>query len=159
MKRENSCGRCQIDVWKNPVQSSHFAVDSGLLIAVRLFGSTFLDAKAGQKENASMITIQIVPKRRVDAYKLLRDKVTHEAKTWYWGNKAKTRLRHVNLAGGYIEVGSADNILVVELHPRDDGDLFFLAEKFVGRLTAWFADQIVAINMQFIDEEGKGRKK
>jgi hypothetical protein len=105
-----------------------------------------------------MLTIQIVPCAGNDAYKLLRDKVTHEAQTWSWANKAKTRLEHVN-SGGYIEVGSADGILVAQIHPRNEEDQFFLAEKFVGRLIAWFANDLVAINIQLSEEQRPRRKK
>jgi hypothetical protein len=105
-----------------------------------------------------MISIQIVPRIGQDAYKLLRYKVTHEARTWSWTNKAKTRLKHAQLKHGYIEVGSADAIVVAHIHPNEPSDAFFLLEKFIGRLTAWFSEDIVAINVQFISEE-KARKK
>jgi hypothetical protein len=65
-----------------------------------------------------MISIQVVPSQGVDAYKLLRDKVTHEAATWYWANKAKSRLRHNNVKKGYIEVASAEGILVAQSIPK-----------------------------------------
>jgi hypothetical protein len=60
-----------------------------------------------------MISIQVVPKKDEDAYKLLPDKVTHEAATWYWVNAAKSRLRHTQVKKGYIEVASAEGVLVV----------------------------------------------
>ncbi len=82
----------------------------------------------------------------VDAYRLLRDKVTHEARTWSWKNKAKTRLIHKQNARGYIEVGSADGVVVAEIRPADDGDTYFFAEKFIGRLVAWFGADLAAIN-------------
>ena len=56
-----------------------------------------------------MISIQVVPARGVDAYKLLRDKVTHGAATWYWVNKTKTRLRHNQVKKGYIQVANAES--------------------------------------------------
>jgi hypothetical protein len=99
-----------------------------------------------------MISIQVVPKNKVDAYKLLRDKVTHEATTWYWVNKAKSRLRHSQVKKGYIEVASAEGVLVVQIYPKETKDLFYLSEKFIGRLIAWFEDELVAINIQFVPE-------
>lgn len=98
-----------------------------------------------------MIVIQIVPAQELDAYRLLRDKVTHEAKTWDWTNKAKTRLRHIASAG-HIDVGNAKGVLVARVYPAAPRDQFFLVEKFVGRLIAWFSGQLVAIDMQFIPE-------
>jgi len=105
-----------------------------------------------------MISIQIVPRVGQNAYKLLRHKVTHEARTWDWTNKARTRLKHRQLKQGYIEVASADSIVVAHIHPKKPSEAFFLLEKFIGRLTAWFAEDIVAINVQFIPEE-KRRKQ
>jgi hypothetical protein len=97
-----------------------------------------------------MISIQVVPGKGVDAYKLLRDKVTHEATTWYWANKAKSRLRHTQVKKGYIEVASAEGILVAQIYPKESKDLFYLSEKFIGRLIGWFDDELVAINIQFL---------
>lgn len=106
-----------------------------------------------------MLTVQVIPRAGKDAYKLLRDKVTHEARTWSWANKAKTRLKHNQIESGYIEVGSAESVLVAQIRPYEDTDLFFLAEKFVGRLTARFADEILAINIQFVPDEPPARSK
>ncbi|MBZ5527040.1 MAG: hypothetical protein LAN71_03935 [Acidobacteriia bacterium] len=97
-----------------------------------------------------MISIQVVPGQGVDAYKLLRDKVTHEAATWYWANKAKSRLRHSQVKKGYIEVASAEGILIAQIYPKEPKDLFYLSEKFIGRLIGWFDDELVAINIQFV---------
>lgn len=99
-----------------------------------------------------MLVLQVVPVAGKDAYRLLRHKVTHEAQTWSWANKAKTRLRHVRIERGYIEVGSADGILVAQVVPTAESDSFFLAEKFIGRLIAWFSSEIAAINLQFLPE-------
>ncbi len=104
-----------------------------------------------------MIVMQVVPRAGHDAYKLLRDKVTHEARTWSWSNKAKTRLRHTQSPSGYIEVGSADGVLVGQIRPGQ-GDAYFLAEKFIGRLVAWFEGDLAAVNLQFIPEERKGKR-
>ncbi len=106
-----------------------------------------------------MLIVQVVPRAGQDAYKLLRDKVTYEAKTWSWSNKAKTRLSHTAIDKGYIEIGSADGIVVAQIRPHTNSDLFFLAEKFIGRLTAWFSDELVAINIQFIEDAKKSKKK
>ncbi len=86
-----------------------------------------------------MILIQVVPRGDFDIYQLLRHKVIHEASTWYWHNKRKTRLKHVR-SEGQIEVGFADGVLVARVHPHTGRDLFYLAEKFMGRLVAWFEE-------------------
>ena len=104
-----------------------------------------------------MLILQIVPRPDADAYRLLRDKVTHEARTWSWRNKAKTRLKHSQNPSGYIEVGSVDGVVVAQVVPKNPSDQFFLAEKFIGRLIAWFADDLAAINLQFLD--GPKRKR
>lgn len=104
-----------------------------------------------------MIAMQIVPKDgTVDVYQLLRSKVIHEAATWYWGNKAKTRLRHIN-SEGYIDVRGADGVVVAHIYPKSPRDVFYLSEKFLGRLVAWFEESLAAINLQFAPEV-KGRK-
>ena len=104
-----------------------------------------------------MIIIQVIPRDGHDAYKMLRDKVTHGAQTFSWGNKAKTRLYHAKKNSGYIEVASADNILVAQIYPLDP-DPYFLTEKFIGRMVAWFRNDLFAINIQFVPEEKKKRK-
>lgn len=100
-----------------------------------------------------MISIQVVPVQDVDAYKLLRDKVTHEAATWYWVNSAKSRLRHTQVKKGYIEVTGAEGILIAQIYPKEPKDLFYLSEKFIGRLIGWFSDRLLAINVQFVPED------
>jgi hypothetical protein len=105
-----------------------------------------------------MIRIQVVTQGGSDAYRLLRDKVTHEAQTWSWKNKAKTRLVHSGDKSGYIEVGSADGVLVAEVH-SGDRDEYFLIEKYVGRLVAWFPEDLFAINLQFLPEVRKSKKR
>ena len=107
-----------------------------------------------------MITMQVVPKdSTVDVYQLLRSKVIHEAATWYWGNKAKTRLRHIN-SQGHIDVRGADGVLVAHIYPSSPRDVFYLSEKFLGRLAAWFEASLAAINVQFAPDvkRRKGRK-
>lgn len=97
-----------------------------------------------------MLRLQIVPRSDIDGYRLLRDKVTFEAKTWAWKNKTKTRMSHTREPKkGYIEIGSVDGVVVAEIRPTSPDDAWFLAEKFIGRLVAWFPSDIVAINMQF----------
>jgi hypothetical protein len=104
-----------------------------------------------------MLKIQVVPHTGIDAYRILREKVTHEARTWSWKNKAKTRLVHSQVKSGYIEVGSADGVIVAEIHPGD-GEQYFFAEKFVGRLVAWFPEELFAINIQFLSDKAKRKK-
>lgn len=104
-----------------------------------------------------MISIQVVPGHGVDAYKLLRHKVTHEANTWYWVNKTKSRLRHNQVKKGYIEVASAEGVLIAQIYPKEPKDLFYLSEKFIGRLIGWFADRLVAINIQFVPDGAQRR--
>jgi len=96
-----------------------------------------------------MIQIQVVPREGVDAYRLLRSKVLHEAATWYWHNKAKTRLKHLQ-SEGHIDVANAGGVVVARVHPKAPRDLFYLAEKFMGRMVAWFEDELAAINVQFL---------
>ena len=106
-----------------------------------------------------MIVIQIVPADDLDAYRLLRSKVIHEAKTWDFSNKAKTRLVHIN-SGGYIDIGNAKGVVAARVYPKEPKDQFFLVEKFVGRLVAWFSGQLVALNMQFVpDPPAKKRRR
>jgi len=95
-----------------------------------------------------MFQIQVVPRSGVDAYRLLRAKVLHEATTWYWSNKARTRLRHVQ-SDGYIDIANAGGVVVARVMPKERRDLFYLAEKFMGRLVAWFEADLAAINVQF----------
>ena len=103
-----------------------------------------------------MIVLQVVPQAGKDAYKLLRDKVTHAAQTWSWSNKAKTRLSHSSeQINGYIEVASADGVLIVQIVPASDKDTYSLTEKFIGRLVDWFKDDLVAINLQFVPDTKK----
>jgi hypothetical protein len=99
-----------------------------------------------------MIRILVVPREGSDAYRLLRSKVLHEAATWYWSNKKKTRLRHVQSAG-HIDIANAGGVVVATVVPKERRDLFYLAEKFIGRMIAWFEDELAAVNVQFMEEE------
>jgi hypothetical protein len=106
-----------------------------------------------------MLVLQIVPRTGVDAYKILRYKVTHEARTWSWRNKAKTRLQHSQNKSGYVEVGRTDGVVVARVVPATKSDEFFLAEKFIGRLVAWFAEDLAAINLQFVEPPQNGKRR
>lgn len=96
-----------------------------------------------------MIQIQVAPREGADAYQLLRSKVLHEAATWYWANKAKTRLKHLQ-SDGHIEIANAGGVVVARVIPKQRRDLFYLAEKFMGRLVGWFESDLAAINVQFV---------
>jgi hypothetical protein len=77
--------------------------------------------------------------------------VLHEAATWDWANKKKTRLKHIQ-SDGHIAVANAGGVVVAQVVPKTPRDIFYLAEKFMGRLVAWFADDLAAINVQFAPE-------
>lgn len=96
-----------------------------------------------------MIQIQVVPRTGHDAYKLLRSRVLHQAATWYFSNKKKTRLRHIQ-SEGHIDIGNADGVLTARVFPKEPRDVFYLAEKFMGRIIAWFGEEVAAVNLQFV---------
>lgn len=99
-----------------------------------------------------MLVLQAVPVPGQDMYKLLKARMK-DANTWRWANKARTRLKHVQLeSGGHIRVGNANGVLVAHIMPKERGDLFYLAEKFTGRLVAWFQEELAAINIQFLPD-------
>jgi len=102
-----------------------------------------------------MLILEAVPAPGRDAYRLLRARVRGAA-TWEWANKAKTRLRHVQRPkGGHIALSNANGVLVARVNPKSAADLFYLAEKFTGRLVAWFEQDLLAINIQFVPEPPK----
>lgn len=106
-----------------------------------------------------MLVLQAVPVPGKDIFKLLRARI-REASTWDWGNKARTRLKHVQRPkGGYIKIANADGVLVAHVHPKEVGDLFYLAEKFTGRLIAWFESDLAAINVQFMADQPRTKAK
>jgi hypothetical protein len=106
-----------------------------------------------------MIVLQVVPAPGRDAFRLLRERI-RQAATWAWSNKARTRLKHVQRPkGGYIRVANANGVLVAHIHPKTANDLFYLAEKFTGRLVAWFEADLVAINIQFLPEPVKPKRR
>ncbi len=99
-----------------------------------------------------MLVLQAVPAPGRDAFRLLRARI-RDASTWAWSNKAKTRLKHVQRPkGGHISIANANGVLVAHVQPKTPSDLFYLAEKFTGRLVAWFEADLVAINIQFVAE-------
>jgi hypothetical protein len=99
-----------------------------------------------------MLVLQAVPVRDVDVFKLLRARI-REASTWTWGNKARTRLKHIQRPqGGHITIQNAGGVLVAHIYPKTTADLFYLAEKFTGRLIAWFESDILSINIQLVPE-------
>lgn len=99
-----------------------------------------------------MLVLQAVPVHGADAYRLLRARI-RTASTWVWGNKARTRIKHVQRPqGGHVRIANANGVLVAHVHPKTPGDQFYLAEKFMGRLVAWFEKDLHAINIQFIAE-------
>lgn len=99
-----------------------------------------------------MLVLQAVPGAGQDLYKLLRSRI-RTANTWTWGNKARTRLKHVQrLKGGFIEIVGARGVLVAHVRATGGSDPFYLAEKFIGRLVAWFATDIASINLQFLPD-------
>jgi hypothetical protein len=104
-----------------------------------------------------MISVQVVFKDGVDGPKMIRDKITHDAETWSWQNRPKTRLRHNQAEDGYIEVGSAEGVLIAQVFPSVKRGRYYLVEKFVGRLIGWFEAEIVAVNMQVMPEKKRKR--
>ncbi len=106
-----------------------------------------------------MLVLQAVPVRGANAYKLLRARI-REASTWNWANRKRTRLRHVQRPrGGDIRISDAGGVLVAHIHPKTPNDLFYLAEKFTGRLIAWFERDLVAINIQCMPEPEKPARR
>ena len=105
-----------------------------------------------------MIQIQVVPRTGADAYALLRSKVIHGAATWDWANKKKSRLKHIQ-SDGHIDVANAGGVVVARVVPKTSRDLFYLAEKFMGRLVAWFADDLASINVQFLADPPATKRK
>jgi hypothetical protein len=106
-----------------------------------------------------MLVLQAVPASGRDAYQLLRARI-RAAPTWEWSNKSKTRLRHVQRPkGGHIALANANGVLVAHVRPKTPDDLFYLAEKFTGRLVAWFENDLLAINIQFVPEPPAPKRK
>jgi hypothetical protein len=106
-----------------------------------------------------MLVLSAVPAPGRDAFKLLRSRI-REAATWEWGNKARTRLRHIQRRqGGHIAISNAGGVLVAHIKPKTPNDLFYLAEKFTGRLVAWFEQDLVALNIQFVADPPAPKQK
>ena len=106
-----------------------------------------------------MIVLQAIPGPGRDAFKLLRARI-RKASTWDWGNKARTRLKHVQRKkGGHIAISNANGVLVAHVFPKTASDQFYLTEKFMGRLVAWFEAELVAINIQFLPDPPKPKRR
>ena len=105
-----------------------------------------------------MIQIQVLPRTGYDAWALLRSRILHQAATWEFANKAKTRIKHIR-RNGHLEVGHAGGVVVATVVPKDAGDEFYLAEKFIGRIVAWFSDEIAGINVQFMADPAAPKKR
>ena len=58
--------------------------------------------------------------------------------------------------GGRLPDGG---VLVAHIHPASQRDQFYLTEKFMGRLIAWFEKDLLAINVQFVPEPEKPARK
>ncbi len=104
-----------------------------------------------------MIQIEIVPREGVNAYTLLRSRV-HRAATWRWGNRAKTRLRHVQ-SEGWVDVKRSGRVVTAHVVPKSPRDVFYLAEKLTGRLVAWFGDDLLSINVRFAAKPKKKKRR
>ncbi len=105
-----------------------------------------------------MIQIEIVPKKGVNAYTLLRSRV-HKAATWRWGNRAKTQLRHVQ-SKGWLTVKRAGREVTAHVMPKDPRVIFYLTEKLTGRLVAWFGDDLESVTVRFgVKKKRAGRAK
>ena len=106
-----------------------------------------------------MLVLQAVPQPGRDIFKLLRSRI-RAANTWDWSNKTRTRLKHkARPKGGYIKIANAGGVLVAQVYPTTPDDLFYLAEKFTGRLVAWFQPDLAAINVQFMADPPQRRSK
>ena len=106
-----------------------------------------------------MLVLQAVPAPGQNVYKLLKARMKG-ANTWKWGNKARTRLKHVQLKkGGHIDIANANGVLVAHVKPKKPGDMFYLAEKFTGRLVAWFQNELAAVNIQFISDPPVAKRR
>ena len=103
-----------------------------------------------------MIRIEIHPKPGSNAYALLRSRV-HQAATWRWGNRAKTRLKHVQ-SDGWIDVKKDGRAVIATVVPKAGRDLFYLAEKLTGRLVAWFPHEVATVTLHF-SGAAKAKKK
>jgi hypothetical protein len=55
-------------------------------------------------------------------------------------------------------VSGAEGVLLVQIYPKEKSGEFFLTEKFVGRLVAWFKDELMAINLQFVEKSIRPRR-
>lgn len=103
-----------------------------------------------------MLRIQVIPRDNESIYRLLRQKIdTGAARTFYWADKKRRRLKHRQPSHpGQIVISDASPVLVADAR----GDQ--IVGAFVARLAAWFPEEIAAINMQmYVDDSGKKRTK
>ena len=69
-------------------------------------------------------------------------------------------MKHVQRPkGGHIRIAGADGVLVAHVLPKTPADQFYLAEKLMGRLIAWFESDLASINIQFLPEAPGPRRK
>lgn len=95
-----------------------------------------------------MLRIQVVPRGDENIYRILRQKIDTEARTFKWSDKRKLSLKHSQKGyPGRIRLGDAEGILVGET----EGER--LLGAFVGRLAAWFPQEVAAINIQLLAED------
>ncbi|MBI3081385.1 MAG: hypothetical protein HYY94_00430, partial [Gemmatimonadetes bacterium] len=58
-----------------------------------------------------------------------------------------------------IDVRGADGVLVAHIYPSSPRDVFYLSEKFLGRLAAWFEEDLAAINVQFVPDPKRKKRR
>jgi len=102
-----------------------------------------------------MLRIQVVPRNSENVYRILRQKIDNEAKTFFWADKKKLRLKHVQPAhAGQIRMRDANGILVADTYGSDQ-----VVGAFIARLAAWFPAEIAAINIQVVHGSLKAKAK
>lgn len=50
-------------------------------------------------------------------------------------------------------MSSVCRVSIAQIYPKASKDLFYLSEKFIGRLIGWSDDRLFAINIHFVPEE------
>lgn len=100
-----------------------------------------------------MISLQIISNTGFNLYKNLRIKVTRDAQTFYWANRQKNKLCHTNQAQkNFIRIAGTTDVVIAHVNAVTEEASFYLVEKLMGRLVAWFEHDLIAINIQFISE-------
>lgn len=95
-----------------------------------------------------MLRIQVIPRSNENVYRLLRQKIDTEARTFYWADKKRRRLKHRQASHkGQIVVDDASRVLVASAQGNQ------IVGAFIARLTSWFPEEIAAINIQVYTEE------